>query len=108
MGLFFLYLMNRIAYLDPTKWKNNLVMQSDVSNLKKKKKGPGIWTIGWGWFVVIPTLFWLIKSSKKVMDINRKTISPLDIIKMRYAKGEIDRDEYEEKLRDLSFNSMAP
>ncbi len=28
--------------------------------------------------------------------------SPVDILKVRYARGEIDKPEYEEKLQDLS------
>ena len=28
--------------------------------------------------------------------------SPLDVLKRRYAAGEIDRAEYEQKMRDLS------
>jgi putative membrane protein len=28
--------------------------------------------------------------------------SPQDVLKRRYAAGEIDREEYEQKLRDLS------
>ena len=30
------------------------------------------------------------------------TESPQDVLKRRYAAGEIDREEYEQKLRDLS------
>jgi putative membrane protein len=29
--------------------------------------------------------------------------SPLQILQQRYARGEIDRDEYEEKKRDLGY-----
>ncbi|SFE28734.1 SHOCT domain-containing protein [Thermophagus xiamenensis] len=83
-------------------------MTSEVDLSKKKKKSAGPWTIGWGWFITIPVLYWFAKACKRVMSDKEETISPLAIIKMRYAKGEIDRKEYEEKLKDLSFNSMAP
>ena len=33
---------------------------------------------------------------------NRTAETPLDILKARYARGEIDRAEYEEKKKDLT------
>ncbi len=34
---------------------------------------------------------------------DNKTETPLDILKRRYARGEIDKEEYKTKKRDLSL-----
>ncbi|MBW2392544.1 MAG: SHOCT domain-containing protein [Deltaproteobacteria bacterium] len=43
---------------------------------------------------------WGYASQKKPEEMRPE--SPLDILKRRYAGGEIDREEFEQKKRDLS------
>jgi putative membrane protein len=66
----------------------------------------GAWGIGvmlmmfvfWGLIIVglVLGIRWLITQGREP-----RTDSPLDILKRRYARGEIDREEYEAKKRDL-------
>ncbi|MES0397904.1 MAG: SHOCT domain-containing protein [Syntrophobacteria bacterium] len=81
--------------------------------------GPGMmgnWGYGMmGWFgpimmlvfgglIILVLVFlarWLWGSSQKKPEEMRPE-SPLDILKRRYAGGEIDREEFEQKKRDLS------
>ena len=52
------------------------------------------------WLAVIYFIVWLVRNNKtNVMDNNKKA---LDILKERYAKGEIDKKEFEEKKKDLT------
>ncbi len=73
--------------------------------------GPGM--MGWfgpimmlvfGGLIILVLVFlarWLWGSSQKKPEEMRPE-SPLDILKRRYAGGEIDREEFEQKKRDLS------
>ncbi|MDD5721505.1 MAG: SHOCT domain-containing protein [Candidatus Pacebacteria bacterium] len=58
------------------------------------------------WIVVIAFIIWLIRGGKSHfhhgcghMDRNKDAI---DILKERYAKGEINKEEFETKKKDLS------
>ena len=66
--------------------------------------------MGFGWIVMI--LFWVLVIVGAIAlvrwfgmrdrgsgDTSRRT--PLEILQERYARGEIERDEYEQKRRDL-------
>jgi putative membrane protein len=67
---------------------------------------------GW-WMMILMALLWLLLIAGIVLIIvwvvNRTRglvaaggESPLDIIKRRYARGEIDREEYERMRQELS------
>ena len=65
----------------------------------------GWWHMGWMWLfwiVVIVAVVFLARSlgtgSRGARSANE---TAEDILKQRYAKGEIDREEYERKLSDL-------
>ena len=80
--------------------------------------GPGMmgnWGMGWFgmifmmvfWVLVIVGLVflikWLIQATRGGGDMaGRSRSTALDILKERYARGEIDKAEFEEKKRDLS------
>lgn len=66
------------------------------------------WGMGFGWLFMI--IFWILiilgvvylvkqfaGEAKKV----EKTETALHILKKRYAKGEINKDEFEEKKKDI-------
>lgn len=78
--------------------------------------GPGM--MGWGyggwvmgifniifWVAVVIGVVYLIKylssSSKQGSQVIKSADSALDILRERYAKGEINREEFEEKKNDL-------
>ncbi len=70
------------------------------------------WGMGWGWIIgigILVLVVWLIV--KVINQSNRPPTggtgggssekSALDILKDRYAKGEIDKEEFEERKKDL-------
>ena len=63
--------------------------------------------MGWGWFiglVVLVLIVLLIVRSLGPTTADKSTgagESALDVLKKRYARGEIDKEEFEEKKKDL-------
>lgn len=68
--------------------------------------GYGMGFMGWGWIVglvVLGLIIWAVARSAQSSDTPlKKRKSALDILRERYAKGEIDKQEFEEKKRDLT------
>jgi len=78
--------------------------------------GPGMmnWGYGAGWLMgIFNIVFWVVlivaivyfikwlSASSKQGGYERKGESALEILRQRYAKGEIDKDEFEEKMKAL-------
>jgi len=65
------------------------------------------WAIGWGWIIgliIIAVLIGLLvrafnRPGQSKATENKK---PLDILKERYAKGEITEEEFEESKKNLT------
>jgi len=54
------------------------------------------------WIAIIALIVFLVwQYLRQDKNLGDSQNSPLEILKQRYAKGEIDREEYEEKKRDL-------
>ena len=80
--------------------------------------GPGMmggWGMGWFgmifiivfWILLIVGLVflikWLIQATKGEKDVSRGSSRAIDILKERYAKGEINKEEFEKIKRDLEI-----
>ena len=67
----------------------------------------GVWGIGMAVFMLV---FWVLAAVGLVLGLRwlvaqggpSRTDAALDILRQRYARGEINKDEFEAKMRDLS------
>jgi len=71
--------------------------------------GPGYF-FGWPWGMIMGIIFWglviyglfrLVSGMSKRQAEEHKMQTPLDILKKRYAAGEIDAEEFAKKKKDL-------
>lgn len=53
------------------------------------------------WIFVILAVFYFLKAHRS-KDENQSSNKPLDILKERYVKGEIDKKQFEEMKKDIS------
>ena len=60
--------------------------------------GGGIMMIGF-WAVLIALVVWIVREISGKHP--RSSSSALDILKERYARGEIDKEEFESRKRDI-------
>ena len=60
---------------------------------------------GFMWLIILAlvgvAVYFLLQVSKSKTSDRQITEQPLDILKKRYAKGEIDKEEFERKKKDL-------
>ncbi len=83
--------------------------------MRWEEMGHDSWFWGWGilWMVML-TAFWLLillvlvlavrwlwQAGSRIQSIQRPEESALEILKKRYARGEIGKEEFETKKRDL-------
>ncbi len=78
--------------------------------------GPGMMGgFGWGWFMpIFMILFWglviwavvaLVRGAARPGgsgSASSQAVSAIEVLKGRYARGEVSKEEYEEKKRDLA------
>ena len=62
------------------------------------------WGMGWGmWFIpllIILTIYFLVKNISQTKS-SQGSESPMDILKKRYAKGEITKEQFEEMKKNI-------
>jgi putative membrane protein len=65
--------------------------------------GTGGWImmISW-WILIIAAIVLLVNWTVKKSDGDGARHAPLDTLKERYARGEISKEEFEEKKRDVT------
>ena len=75
----------------------------DFGNMMGYGFGGGIMIILF-WAVIIVFIVWIVKEvgGRNSERNDPKTNSALNILKERYAKGEINKEEFEQKKKDLS------
>lgn len=71
----------------------------------------GTWGAGWGWFGLMHLVWWVLVIAAVVavfrwgLDNPSRGVPPagrpLEILRERYARGEIDKDEFDERRRHL-------
>jgi len=64
------------------------------------------WGMSWGWIIglliLVAAIWFIIKSIQQNNASRDSGKTALDILKERYANGEIDKNEFEEKKKDLT------
>lgn len=68
----------------------------------------GGWGMGWGWFGLMHLVWWLLLIAGAVVLVRalmggraHRRDSAMDILRERYARGEIDASEYAERSKHL-------
>jgi len=63
--------------------------------------GGGIMMVAF-WVLIIAFIFWIVREVSGKNSNSKSNSNALDILKERYAKGEISKEEFEAKKKDLN------
>lgn len=65
--------------------------------------GENMWGMGWGWIIGLIIIVFIVLITVMVarQTKNPKEKSPHDILKERYVRGEISKEEFEEKKKGI-------
>lgn len=64
--------------------------------------GHHFWGMHWFWWILwLIFIFWIFVTPYDIPGQRKKKDSPLDILKRRFAAGEINKEQYEEKKNIL-------
>ena len=74
----------------------------------KEKIHNSTWNLGWGWVVTVPAvLFFTWAATRGLRETfsreDEEVMDAIEILKARYAIGDIGRDEFEEKLAGIKL-----
>jgi putative membrane protein len=64
------------------------------------------WGMGWGWivgFIILVAIIWIFVRmvNQNYLSKNTKSKSAIDILKERFARGEISKEEFTERKKEL-------
>ncbi len=60
------------------------------------------WGMGWGMWIIPLLIILIVYLLFRNNSQNKNQETPLEILKRRYAKGEVTKEEYEQMKNDLS------
>ncbi len=61
----------------------------------------GGWMMFFWWFLILELIVLVVRALMNTDKQNTKTETPMDILKRRYANGEINKEEFEERKKEL-------
>lgn len=69
-------------------------------------EGHHFWGMHWLWWILwVILIFWVFATPYDVPGQKKKKDSPLDILKRKYASGEISSQEFEERKKVLEIEN---
>jgi putative membrane protein len=103
----------RIAFAILMSWSVPVLVFAQERSYEWRWEMHPMWWMGGAWgigMMFMMLLFWILVIAGLVLGVRwlvregkeRRTDSALEILRQRYARGEINKEEFEAKKRDLS------
>ena len=67
-----------------------------------------MWMMAWWWFIVLLVVIALVVALVMLLGRSSRSDASREELRARYARGEITREEYEERDAVLSGRRLAP